>query len=212
MSKTSHSPTASQPGDHLPRRESGEDPLRVGGPTTGQAVALLVIGLPLALVLTTFVTLKVLGWSPSYQASLSVATTVAVLAVTGVTFWMGVKIRRRKRPAGRRIMAASVFAAVTAIMLTGGLMGAGAGDVPPPSVINASSQTVIVLAGPDGNMHRWTTLSPGEHVDADPPFADGCFYGMWLEARTTDGRLLGTLFKPCMGEIWRITDTGTQRN
>jgi hypothetical protein len=34
---------------------------------------------------------------------------------------------------------------------------------------------------------------------------------MWLEARTTDWRVIGTLFNPCTGDTWRITDTGAER-
>ena len=32
------------------------------------------------------------------------------------------------------------------------------------------------------------------------------------QSRTTDGRVIGTLFNPCTGDTWRITDTGAERS
>jgi hypothetical protein len=212
MSTTSHSPTSSRPGDEPSNPLRSRNPKDASGLIT-LAVVVLLIGLPVALVLTTIVTLKVLAWSPSYQTTLSIATSVAVLVMTGLTLWMGVRVHRSRPVAGGLIVVASVFAAATALLLTLGGLRTTEGGVPPPTVINASSQTVVVLAGPEDNLNRWTTLSPGEHADADIPFfaTDGCYRDMWLEARTTDGRVIGTLFNPCTGDTWRITDTGAER-
>jgi hypothetical protein len=184
------------------------------GDRVAGAVALLVVGLPLALALTTFVTLSVLAWSPTYETALKLAWSVTVLVVTGLAFWIGFTLEKRNRGAGSLVQAASVFTTVTALIVVLGASGMSGPGAPPPTVVNASSQTVVVLSGPEGNLHRWRTLAPGEQVIADAPFLslNGCYQDMWLEARTTDGRVIATLFKPCARDIWRITNTGAERN
>lgn len=212
MSTTSRKPAASHPGGDPPRVESPGTRVPVRGASAG-AILLLVVGLPLALLATTFVTLEVLAWSPTYQMALKLTTSVTVLAVTGFAFWVGFKLEKRDRGRGSLVQAVSVFAAVTALPLV--LAGAGSmGSVGtgPPTVVNASAQTVVVLSGPPGNLHRWWTLAPGEQAVGDGPFlsTSGCYPNMGLEARTTDGRVLGTLGRFCASEIWRITNTGAE--
>ena len=67
MSTTSHGPTSSRPGDGPSDPLRSRSTMNAGGLIT-LAIVVLVIGLPLALVLTTIVTLTVLAWSPSYQS------------------------------------------------------------------------------------------------------------------------------------------------
>lgn len=212
MSTTSHQPSASHPGGEPPKVESQGTGVPVRDAAAG-AIALLVVGLPLALLATTLVTLWVLDWSPTYQTALKLTTSVIVLVVTGLAFWIGFRLEKRSRGAGSLVQAVSVFAAVTALPLV--LVGsAGSVGVAAPVVVNASSQTVVVLSGPQGALHRWRTLAPGEQAVGDGPFlsTSGCYPNMGLEARTTDGRVIGTLDRFCASEIWRITDTGAEKN
>lgn len=214
MSTTSHKPSASHPGGDPPRVESPGTRVPVRDGAAG-AMALLVVGLPLALLATTFVTLEVLAWSPTYQTALKLTTSVTVLVVTGVAFWIGFRLEKWDRGSGSLVQAVSVFAAVTALPLV--LVAAGStGSVglAAPAVVNASSQTVVVLSGPPGSLHRWRTLAPGEQAVGDGAFlsTSGCYPNMGLEARTTDGRVLGTLDRFCASEIWRITNTGAEKN
>ena len=87
MSTTSPNRTNPDPGAGQPH--AGQEQRRggVAGLVT-LAIALLVGGLPVALVLTTFVTLSVLSWSPTYEPSLSVALSIAILATTGLVLWL----------------------------------------------------------------------------------------------------------------------------
>lgn len=214
MSTTSHKPAASHPGGDPPKVESPGTRVPVRDGAAG-AMALLVVGLPLALLATTLLTLRVLDWSPTYQTALKLTTSVTVLLVTGSAFWIGFRLEKRDRGAGSVVEAVSVFAAVTALPLVlAGVGGAGSVGVAAPAVVNASSQTVVVLSGPPGSLHRWRTLAPGEQAVGDGPFlsTSGCYPDMGLEARTTDGRVIGTLDRFCASEIWRITNTGTETN
>lgn len=99
-----------------------------------------------------------------------------------------------------------------ALLITTAGLWSGDTDSHVPTVVNRSSHTVVVLAGMD-QLHPWVTLEPGESAHADRPFmsTDGCYHGMQLEARTTDGRVIGTLATFCTNDRWEITDAGAAR-
>ena len=85
-------------------------------------------------------------------------------------------------------MIAGVFAAVTPLTFASGGMARGEKDLPHPTVVNASSNTVVVFTGVE-DLHQWATLASGEHAQADRPFLslDGCYRNMRLEAGTPTG-------------------------
>jgi hypothetical protein len=172
------------------------------------AMAVLVVGLPLMLYLSTGVTLSILSWSPTYEVWLSVTLSLAIVATTGLVVWLGRKIRRRSRATGSLVVAAGLFAAVTSLIAANGALDTRVND-PHPTVVNASSNTIIVFTGVD-DLRQWTTLAPGGSAQGDRPFLalDGCYRTLRLEARTPDGRVIDTRNGICNNDIWQITDPG----
>lgn len=193
---------AGQPHPGQPHQRS-----RVAGLVT-LAMAVLVVGLPLMLYLSTGVTLSILSWSPTYEVWLSVTLSLAIVATTGLVVWLGRKIRRRSRATGSLVVAAGLFAAVTSLIAANGALDTRVND-PHPTVVNASSNTIIVFTGVD-DLRQWTTLAPGGSAQGDRPFLalDGCYRTLRLEARTPDGRVIDTRNGICNNDIWQITDPG----
>ena len=190
-----------------PGQGSPPPPERRTGPRFFGAVVLLVVGVPVALGVGTFAGLMLFGDDPDYETRLKLVTSVAVLVPVAGVLWIAWTLRVENRATAVALAVAGALVGFVAVGIVRAGFGSGTDGSPSPTVVNRSSHEVVVFVD-RGELRPWVTLGPGETARADrPPFSlDGCYPSLRLVAKTSDGRLLGTLDRVCNNVVWELKE------